>query len=86
MVSGPSPGVHYPGSYAELMAWFRNDEDALDYLEWLRWGEVFFVCGTCGADRGWRLGPGLWPCEDCKQRVSVTAGTISTGLGRPLTV
>ncbi len=29
-------GVDYPGSYAELRAWFDEDWKCLDYLDWLR--------------------------------------------------
>jgi hypothetical protein len=30
-------GEDYPGSYAELRAWFDEDWKCLDYLDWLRW-------------------------------------------------
>jgi len=33
----PSRDLHYPGSYAELRAWFSDDEACMDYLDWLRW-------------------------------------------------
>jgi len=33
----PKRGLHYPGSYAELRAWFPDDEACMDYLDWLRW-------------------------------------------------
>ena len=36
-------GQDYPGSYAELRAWFDEDWKCLDYLDWLRWPEGF-VC------------------------------------------
>ncbi len=32
----PVEGVHYPGSYAALRAWFPDDDACLDYLDWLR--------------------------------------------------
>ena len=32
----PRAGAHYPRSKGEFLAWFRTDEDCLDYLEWLR--------------------------------------------------
>lgn len=86
VASVPMPGVDFPQSYADLLAWFRSDEDALDYLEWLRWGECGFVCPACGADCGWRLRPGLWSCQLCSRRVSVTAGTIFDRTRTPLTV
>ena len=33
----PARGLHYPGSYGELRAWFPDDEACMDYLDWLRW-------------------------------------------------
>ena len=33
----PEAGVHYPGSLADLRAWFPDDAACLDYLDWLRW-------------------------------------------------
>jgi hypothetical protein len=33
----PVAGRDYPGSYAELLAWFGDEEACVDYLEWLRW-------------------------------------------------
>ena len=32
----PTRGLQYPGSYAELRAWFPDDEACMDYLGWLR--------------------------------------------------
>jgi hypothetical protein len=67
------------------MAWFATDADCLDYLEWLRWPEGF-VCPRCGHDGGWRLGDGRFGCAGCRQRWSVTAGTIFDKTRTPLTV
>ena len=33
----PQTGKDYPGSYAELLAWFPDEAACCDYLEWLRW-------------------------------------------------
>ena len=30
-------GLQYPGSCAELRAWFPDDEACMDYPDWLRW-------------------------------------------------
>ena len=35
MVDHLSAGMHYPRSLGEFQAWFRMDEDCLDYFEWL---------------------------------------------------
>ncbi|MGH3448452.1 MAG: IS1595 family transposase [Nocardioidaceae bacterium] len=78
-------GRDYPGSYAELRAWFDEDWKCLDYLDWLRWPEGF-VCPWCASVLGWRAPDGRWRCGGCDRRVSVTAGTIFHRTRTPLTV
>ena len=84
-VEQPRAGVHYPRSTGEFQAWFRADEDCLDYLEWLRWPGGF-TCPSCGNAGGWRLGDGRFECAACHGRTSVTAGTIFDRTRTPLTV
>ena len=81
----PRAGVDYPRSVGEFQAWFRTDEDCLDYLEWLRW-PAGFVCAACGHNGGWRLGDKRFMCPVCGGRSSVTAGTIFDRTRTPLTV
>ena len=81
----PRAGAHYPRSTGEFLAWFRTDEDCLDYLEWLRWPGGF-ACPHCGHAGGWRLADGRVECGDCSRRTSVTAGTIFDKTRTPLTV
>ncbi len=81
----PRAGAHYPRSTGEFLAWFRTDEDCLDYLEWLRWPGGF-ACPYCGHAGGWRLADGRVECGDCSRRTSVTAGTIFDKTRTPLTV
>src|ERR1700752_2244580 len=81
----PRVGTHYPRSTGEFQAWFRADEDCLDYLEWLRWPGGF-TCPSCGHAGGWRLGDGRFECAACHRRTSVTAGTIFDRTRTPLTV
>jgi Transposase zinc-ribbon domain len=81
----PRADVHYPRSTGEFQAWFRTDEDCLDYLEWLRWPGGF-TCPCCGHAGGWRLGDGRLECAACHGRTSVTAGTIFDRTRTPLTV
>jgi hypothetical protein len=69
----PVAGAHYPRSTGEFLAWFRTDEDCLDYLEWLRWPGGF-ACPGCGHAGGWRLDDGRVKCGGCGKRTSVTAG------------
>lgn len=85
MLESPEVGVHYPGSLADLRAWFPDDAACLDYLDWLRWPGGF-VCPHCGGGVAWRLRDGRYSCGGCKRRVSVTAGTIFHGTRTPLTV
>jgi transposase-like protein len=77
--------MHYPRSTGEFQAWFRTDEDWVDYLEWLRWPGGF-SCPRCGHGEGWRLGDGRFECARCSARTSVTAGTIFDRTRTPLTV
>ena len=65
----------YPGSYAELLAWFSDEAACVGYLEWLRWPDGF-RCPRCAARAGWRLGSGRWQCGTCAHQASVTAGTV----------
>ena len=81
----PRPSAHYPRSVGEFQAWFRSDEDCLDYLEWLRW-PTGFACLVCGHHGAWRLGDGRLMCSGCGNRNSVTAGTIFDRTRTPLTV
>lgn len=78
-------GTHYPRSVGEFQAWFRTDEDCLDYLEWLRWPDGF-VCPNCQHNVCWRINDGRLKCAGCGLRTSVTAGTIFDRTRTPLTV
>ncbi len=84
-MSFPRRGRDYPGSYAELRAWFPADAACLDYLDWLRW-RGGFVCPHCGDQRAWRLADGRRSCAGCARRVSPTAGTVFHRTRTPLTV
>jgi transposase-like protein len=81
----PRAGVDYPGSYADLRAWFPSDAWCLDYLDWLRWPDGFW-CPVCRSTTAWKLPDGRWSCGGCGRRVSATAGTIFHGTRTPLTI
>jgi len=85
VVDHPIGGVHYPRTYAELLAWFSTDADCLDYLDWLRW-PAGFTCPKCGSGGGWLVGDGRWMCSACSKRVSTTAGTVFDRTRTPLTI
>ena len=79
----PQTGKDYPGSYAELLAWFPDEPACLDYLEWLRWPDGF-RCPRCVSRTGWQLSSGRWECAVCGRQASVTAGTIFHRTRTPL--
>ena len=79
----PQTGKDYPGSYAELLAWFPDEAACWDYLEWLRWPEGF-QCPRCVSRAAWRLSSGRWECTVCGRQASVTAGTIFHRTRTPL--
>jgi transposase-like protein len=79
----PTAGRDYPGSYAELLPWFPDDDACLDYLDWLRWPDGV-RCPRCTGRDGWRLGSGRWECAVCGRQASVTAGTIFHRTRTPL--
>src|SRR6266540_1744178 len=81
----PVPGVDYPQSWRELLAWFPDDAACLAYLERLRW-PAGFVCPACGHGTSWRMGDGLLRCSACDRRSSATAGTIFAGTRSPLSL
>lgn len=83
----PKRGLHYPGSYAELRAWFPDEEACMDYLDWLRWPDGL-VCPDCGWTTAHGPSGRVWRCGNskCRKRVSRTAGTIFQDTRTPLTV
>lgn len=81
----PTAGQDYPGTYAQLRAWFSVDARCLDYLDWLRW-PAGFVCPNCASPVGWRLTDRRWKCGGCERKVSATAGTIFDKTRTPLSV
>lgn len=79
----PLAGRDYPGSYAELLAWFPDEAACLDYLEWLRWPDGI-RCPRCVSREGWKLSIGVWECAVCGRQASATAGTIFHRTRTPL--
>ena len=79
----PRAGVDYPETFGQFQDWFRTDEACLEYLARLRW-PAGFVCPRCGGREYWRTGAGLWMCQGCSRRTSVTAGTIFDRTRTPL--
>lgn len=67
-----------------MLAWFSDDAECRDYLEWLRWPDGF-VCPHCRSEQDWRTSRGDWSCGGCTRRVSVTSGTVFDKTRTPLT-
>ena len=84
----PVGGEEYPRDLVEFAAWFPDDAACADYLAWLRWGDLEFVCPSCGSiAHGWRRADGrTYDCGACGSRTSVTAGTLFDKTRTPLTV
>ena len=81
----PRAGAHYPRSTGEFLAWFRTDEDCLDYLEWPALaGRICLPALRAGR----RLAAGRRADRVRRVRAgsSVTAGTIFDKTRTPLTV
>jgi hypothetical protein len=79
----PVGGVDYPRTYQELLTWFPDDAACLEYLAAVRWPDGF-ACPACGGRDAWRTGQGLWMCQDCGRKTSLTAGTIFHRTRTPL--
>ena len=85
VVSGmPVAGVDYPKTFQQLQTWFATDEACVEYLARLRWPDGF-VCPACASAGAWRTSSGLWLCQSCRRKTSVTAGTIFHRSRMPLT-
>jgi transposase-like protein len=79
----PRPGVDYPGTWDEFLAWFPDEGACIEFLEGLRWPEGF-VCPVCGEDGAWRIAGPRWMCRGCGRKTSVTAGTVFDKTRTPL--
>ena len=83
--TAPVAGRDYPRGWAELNAWFPDDDACREYLRDLRWPQGF-VCTRCGViDEPWLQSRGRLTCRSCRFQTSVTAGTIFDKTRTPLT-
>lgn len=80
----------------------RNEEEAYDYLEDLRWPNGVPSCPHCGNVGAWRLRPSngvgrrtrtggisrrrLWRCSRCRKQFSVLVGTVLQNTKIPIRV
>ncbi|MHB8344540.1 MAG: transposase [Ferrimicrobium sp.] len=67
--------MDYSGSWEEFVAYFGDDDDCRDYLDWLQWPNGF-ACSWCATTSGWQRVDGRWDCGGCGRVVSQTAGAV----------
>lgn len=75
----------FPVTQKEFDALIASEEACQHYLAAIRWPDGF-VCPTCGHTTAWTLATGQYKCTRCRQRTSVTAGTLFQDTRYPLRV
>lgn len=75
----------YPRTLIEFEKRFGKEEDCLEYLVQMRWGDGF-TCKQCGSDEYWDMQGGLRLCKRCRSQISVTSGTIFHRTRKPLQI
>ena len=73
----------YPTTYGEFVKWFQDDVSCYAYLFKIRWPNGF-RCMRCGEDKYWFDKLGLYRCQQCLFKSSITAGTIFQDRKKPL--
>lgn len=73
----------YPKTLLEFENRFKSEEACFDYLFKLRWPEGF-ECPRCEHRKAWVTCRGLYRCEQCDLKTSVTAGTVFQDTKKPL--
>ena len=75
----------YPRNLPEFRDRFSTEEACIAYLTALRWPDGF-KCPKCGGSSGWKMSRGLFLCQECRNQISVTSGTIFHQTRKPLRV
>ena len=78
------PRPAFPKDLRQFQRQFATDEACQQYLAACRWPEGF-VCPRCGHRRAYAVAKRRWQCADCRNQVSLTAGTILHNTKTPLT-
>ena len=74
-----------PGTLAEFVRRFSNDESCAAVLRRWKYHEQAFVCPRCAHGEAWFLpSRRLDECKKCHKQVSLTAGTVMHGTRKPL--
>jgi transposase-like protein len=74
---------NFPDTILEFAKRFGTEESCREYLYRIRWRDGF-VCPHCGHKGYWIRENRQYQCQDCRYRVSVTAGTIFQDARIPL--
>jgi len=73
----------YPENYEDFIAWFKTEEDCLEYISRIRWKDGF-RCPKCLSQKAWSTDKGLMHCSACGHQTSVIAGTLFQGTRKSL--
>jgi len=87
----PAPEIPFPrddslpGTLAEFVVTFCDDDACAEVLRRWKYGEGGFRCPRCQGTRAWFLpSRQLDECRACHHHVSLTAGTVMHGTRKPL--
>ncbi|MYC31721.1 MAG: IS1595 family transposase [Chloroflexi bacterium] len=86
---GAAPGITKNGSTMsvfEFMKTIDSEQDAVEFLEWKRWGDSPACprCGTRGVNYVRGEKPMRWHCPDCRRYFSVRTNTVMAQSRIPL--
>ena len=73
----------YPVNVIDFQDMFPTDEACYAYLRQARWPDGF-VCPHCGFTKYWSMQQHTLRCQNCRKKISVTAGTVFQDLRKPL--
>ena len=66
---------NYPRTLIELERRFSSEQACAEYLTGLRWPDGW-KCPRCAGSQAWAVRRNRWRCDQCRNEMSVTAGTI----------
>lgn len=73
----------YPRNIMEFEQQFDSEQKCREYLADLRWPEGF-KCPKCQSRKYWMTKQGLYFCNNCKYKSSITSGTVFQDTSKPL--
>lgn len=80
----PIPRQDYPCTFQDFDKWFETEEKCRDFVIKLRWPSGF-LCPYCKLNaKTWFTTRGNLRCQNCRNEISITAGTIFEGTRKPL--